>query len=128
MKKGVLSFPLFYCTALCLHAETANTNEDYPIIDEITFDATTQTELVYSNDFNNLGYNHLTTSFPIADHLYISGTHIEFTLSEETIRMFLKHYKNETTTILDLDLHFYKGDNTDTTNGSVHILRINFLH
>lgn len=64
MKKGALSFPLFYCTALCLHAETANTNEDYPVIDEITIDPTTQAELVYSNNFDNLGYDHLTTIFP----------------------------------------------------------------
>lgn len=127
MKKGVLSFPLFYCTALCLHAETANTNEDYPVIDEITIDSTTQAELVYSNNFDNLGYDNLTTSFPIADHLYISGTHIEFTLSEDTIYLFLHKHQNESVTTLDLFVQFYNG-NYGSSSAATKIIRINFLH
>lgn len=121
--KNILSILLFFCTALCLHAETANTDESYPIIDVITYDAATQTDLVYSNDFNNFGYDHLTTSFPIADHLYISGTHIEFTLSRETIEFrYLREYQENVTT-LDLQIQFYKGSSVDTK-----IIRINFIH
>lgn len=124
--KNILSILLFFCTALCLHAETANTDESYPIIDVITYDAATQTDLVYSNDFNNFGYDHLTTSFPIADHLYISGTHIEFTLSRETIEFRYLRNKNESVTTLDLDIHFFnQGSSLDS---STKIIRIKFIH
>lgn len=113
MKKLLLFlFALVLTTAI--YAE-----DNYPIIDTMHYDATSGQPLEYNNTFNISGVDHVSTSLPIADHLYISGCHLEFSISDE-FQLSKIIRQSSATGYFDLQITLYSGNNSTSTG----ILRI----
>lgn len=98
--KKILTILFVLMTSVCVHAE------DYPIVDVIYYDATSEAPLEYSHTFAGDGYTNVTTSLPIAEHLYISGLHLEFSISHEMVMWYM--FRDPSATYFDLYLNFYK--------------------
>lgn len=101
----------------------------------VTYDARTQDEFVYSNTFDNLSDNEfLDFNLPIAEHFYVSGHYVEFTISKEMALHYLcRGHEDESSTTFDLQISIcvslspfpwsYEQQQTD-----IGILRIIVLH
>lgn len=105
------------------------------LLDVVTYDARTQDEFVYSNTFTNLDDSeYLEFNLPFADHFYLNGHYVEFTISKEmALRYFCRDHEEESSTTFDLQISIctklsplpwsYSQQQTDAG-----ILRIIILH
>lgn len=80
-----------------------------------TFDSTLDKPFTYSNTFSD--YSRVELSIPFADYFYISGNHVEFTISKENMMWHLFKGNND---YYDLQISLYG----KYSYSSVGILRI----
>lgn len=78
------------------------------ILDVIYYDANTADWLVYNNTFPDVPYTYMRVDLPIAESLRISGHHLEFSMSRETVLWHLcRGHENESRTEVLLYVVFY---------------------
>lgn len=77
------------------------------LVDVFTYELTKNEPLVYNKTLNISGYTHIYVSLPFADHLYINGMHLEFTISKENVLWYFGDYLNDG--YYDLHINVYDG-------------------
>lgn len=95
------------------------------VFDIITYDVRQESPFVYNKTFENSGFSSVFVSLPFADHLYISGMHIEFTISKENVLRYF--YNNPSTEYFDLYLNFYDGTYIGDPNNPAYISHIKVI-
>ena len=93
----------------------ATVSENSVFLGSATFDSTLDKPFTYSNTFSN--YSRIELNIPFADYFYISGSHVEFTISKENMMWHLFKGNND---YYDLQISLYG----KYSYGGVGILRI----
>ena len=73
----------------------------------VTYELAKNEPLVYNKTLNIGGYTHIYVSLPFADHLYINGMHLEFTISKENVLWYFRDYLSQG--YFDLQINLYDG-------------------
>lgn len=77
------------------------------LLDTFHYDSTKNELLIYNKTFTNTGYDRIEFNLPFADHFYIDGMHVEFTISKENILHYF--FRNSTVNYFDLEVNLYDG-------------------